>query len=112
MGDLPPLRRQARGAPMGRRKGIVMGILPDGPRRRAAEPPFVDQVGRLREFRARHPEVLITSPTQNGTLTFCATWLAPSPDPDGEGSPQEMKHSDLRTLLDCLEPQFRDGATP
>ena len=85
-----------------------MGILPELPRERGVDH-AVDQVGRLREFRARHPEVLITSPAQTGSLTFTASWIAPSPDPDTDGSPQEMKHSDLRTLLDCLERQFPCG---
>jgi hypothetical protein len=65
----------------------------------------VDQVKRLEEFRERHPKVLIRSPRQTGEITWCATWIAPS-EPGEEGASQEMRHSDLRTLLDCLEPQF------
>ena len=58
----------------------------------------VDQVKRQAEFTARHPQVSITNPRQNGTREFIATW----PDPDGG----EVRSTELRRLLDYLEGKF------
>jgi hypothetical protein len=63
----------------------------------------VDQVVRLREFRQRHPHVMVTSPRQNETPSWRATWIE---DGDDEAPVTEIKSYDLRPLLDRLEARF------
>jgi len=64
----------------------------------------VDQVRRLAVFRERHPDVMITSPGQNGTREFKANWL--EPQPGGDSEPREAAHDRLGPLLDYLEARF------
>jgi hypothetical protein len=66
----------------------------------------VDQVIRLREFRKAHPQAMITSPRQNGTLLWRATWIEDTVQPDDEGAVAEVTSYDLRILLDRLDARF------
>jgi len=66
----------------------------------------VDQVVRLHEFAARHPEVTITSPRVNGTLRWRADWLTVSKNPADDGKPDFESRIELRELLDYLEAFF------
>jgi hypothetical protein len=68
----------------------------------------VDQVKRLWAFKERHQQVMITSPKQNGTIWYLATWTEKAGRPDGEDPVAEVKNTDLRWLLDRLETIF-DG---
>jgi len=69
----------------------------------------VDQVPRLREFRKRCPQVMITSPRQNGSFLWRAAWTEPGLNPDDEGAVTETTHSELRFLLDALDKRFPPG---
>jgi hypothetical protein len=60
----------------------------------------IDQVKRCREFLARHPEVEITSPQQNGAPVWEARW------PAREGETELGTHDTLKWLLDYLEARF------
>lgn len=68
----------------------------------------VDQVVRLREFIQRHPEVAVTSPRQNGTRLFHATWTDGQPH---DGVVTLATHEQLRILLDYLEARFDMGTS-
>lgn len=65
-----------------------------------------DQVARCEKFAARHPEVTITSPRENGTYRFRADWLTVSDDPEQEGQADFEARMELRDLLNYLEARF------
>lgn len=58
-------------------------------------PQWTDNVGRMFLFMQEHPEVKITTPRENGTADFVATW---------EGG--EAKDRSLGWLMDRLEERF------
>lgn len=65
-----------------------------------------DQVKRWEAFRERHPNITITSPRQNGTQLWRATWASPPKSADDDGAVEEVTHYALRFLLDHLEARF------
>lgn len=70
-----------------------------------------DQVKRRNAFVARHPEIVITSPRQNGTGEHQASWAQPGDLPPGDNAVIEgAHHAELRFLLDYLEARF-DNST-
>lgn len=82
--------------------GPGLGQLPDVP----GVDGLVDYVIELRKFREDHKWVLITSPNQNGTGCWEASWA----DPSGADGPfHSLKHADLRTVLGTLRKQFGEA---
>lgn len=74
-----------------------------------AEGRSVDQVRRAEEFKRRHPQVSITTPRENGTDEFRASWINPGQSPDADGIGELAHHYELRYLLDYLEARFDRG---
>lgn len=68
-----------------------------------------DQVRRKNLFVQAHPDVSITSPRENGTLEFRASWTEVSADPARDGVVEKASHAELRFLLDYLEARFDRG---
>jgi hypothetical protein len=68
-----------------------------------------DQTLRRALFANAHPEIVITSPRENGSYLYRAHW-----GKGGQGKPGEViagaAHEELRALLDYLEARF-DRAT-
>lgn len=84
--------------------GPGLGQLPDVP----GVDGLVDYVIELRKFREDHKWVLITSPNQNGTGCWEASWAGT--DGHDDGAPLHgLKHAHLWTLLGVLRKQFGEA---
>lgn len=80
--------------------GPYSGGRPPGTGERFGSPQWSDNVGRMHAFMRKHPEVIITTPMQNGTDDFIAAW------PD-----DEVRDRSLGWLMDNLEERFAGPVT-
>lgn len=70
----------------------------------------VGQAGELAAFAARHPTMTITSPGENGTLKWRATWLTVS-TADAERGAEIVELEDPGRLLAELKARFGRSAS-
>lgn len=66
---------------------------------------WADHVARLHRFLKHHPYVTVTSPRENGTGDFIASWI----DPEREGETESVTYTRLGWLMDELEERFGRG---
>lgn len=72
----------------------------------AGQMDYTDNVRRKDAFLKRHRHVSISSPRENGTSQFVASWVEASPDPHHDGVVEKVAHERLGFLMGYLEARF------